>query len=322
MLNYKTHVIAHSDLDGCGCVILAKKATKVRSLKLCHYDTVDDEIVQLLAKAKKENWNRDEHLLLILDICPSRETCVELDKASRGLFTLHLVDHHVTKSWVAEYEWAYFSTASSATLLLLLFLEARAKLVYNNPVREWCRSIDAWDRWQLDSPHRKRGEDLNTLLHFIGFDEFIEKFSNSSDTDVDLTLEYQALLSYIKKNKERKIQKKIDDQLYKTKRYMDGHGNTFQIFFATEYISELAHAILDHPELIDVKYVVIVNPLTGTCSLRSRKDSVDVSALAKMLQGGGHKEAAGFTMNFTNRLETAVFNKLSRIDLPNPRDLL
>lgn len=48
----------------------------------------------------------------------------------------------------------------------------------------------------------------------------------------------------------------------------------------------------------------IVNRSNGKCSLRSEIDSIDMTELAKRFGGGGHKRAAGFSVDTKNILET------------------
>lgn len=61
--------------------------------------------------------------------------------------------------------------------------------------------------------------------------------------------------------------------------------------------SDTGHTLLERRPDLDFVLLYNFNANEVRCSLRARKGGVDVSEFAAFLGGGGHKEAAGFTMN-------------------------
>ena len=84
------------------------------------------------------------------------------------------------------------------------------------------------------------------------------------------------------------------------KEYIDGIMENITILdnrviaFADKYASSIGYTITS---LYPDKYACIINVSKGTVSLRSAKDSgIDVAAIAKRHGGGGHFNAAGFSL--------------------------
>lgn len=302
-MNYDTIFhFSHGDLDGVACTILSKRKFGDSSkiiVELCDYDNINSKLIEFCSR---EHFSVDD-LLLITDICPNSEVCEQIDKI-RDEISVVLIDHHKTKKWVSKYPWAHFNPYICGALGTLewLGLEEEAAL-------EFSRAVNAWDMWLTDSNHRERGENLNSLVSFIGLHEFRKSMQNSKNLDEDLT-RFKDLIFYINKNKKHYVRKVIKEQLGKAQCMMDGLGKTFKILFATDFISEVGYEALNHPESADLHYVVIINPVKNTCSLRSRGNEVDVGEIAKKLGGGGHSSASGFIYNFKKKIGSTIHNLL------------
>jgi nanoRNase/pAp phosphatase (c-di-AMP/oligoRNAs hydrolase) len=74
----------------------------------------------------------------------------------------------------------------------------------------------------------------------------------------------------------------------------DNEGLEAFIVFSEEYSSELGNYIIKE---LGADYVVMINMQRMKVSLRSRKD-INVRSIAEMNGGGGHKNAAGFSIDF------------------------
>lgn len=301
-------VFTHNDLDGAACAVLAKAFYGPRDPKISvsyvNYDTVDEEVINFVENNKFD-------LLLITDITPSREAVSELDRACDSK-KIQLFDHHVTRSWVESYSWAKFDKDFCGASLFFSTIKKEFVKQDTEKFEGFIKAVEAWDIWKTKSKHRKRGENLNMLYKFLGTERFVHEFMRFPKADKEDSA-YTQILSILKDQKEKYVEKVISEQLNKTEYKMDGFGNTFKILFCTDYFSEVGHAALNDPDSEDLKYVVLVNPVYNSCSLRSRGD-VDVSAIAKLLKGGGHKSAAGFAMVFRGRLEKSIHNRLLSIN--------
>jgi len=308
----------HGDLDGC-CVVLARivYGDQLRSIKFCNYDNIDKELSSFLDKKAEEDAKQefpDTPLLLITDITPSDALLKRIDQTP-NLMTV-LLDHHKTKEKsLSKYSWAKFDNNECGTSLVLNFLHSSNtnKLGPLFPeVEELVKAVKAWDLWQLDSPYRKRGEQLNALCFFIGMEEFVEAFSKN--INADKLPEYQNLLRYLERHKKEYIDRIIKEQLHKTE-YCMGFGKNYKILVASEYISEIGQAALADADSEDIHYVVIVNPLTNTVSMRSREgENVDVSAICKRLGGGGHFHAGGCQYHSKKLIKDRVYKLIKNAE--------
>lgn len=298
-------MFTHQDLDAVGSVIIAKWAKlMIKSIEYHDYTSIDQALLGFLGR-------KDYHptdLLLITDICPSQETCDRIDKIAGKEIEVKLLDHHATKAWLTDYSWAVFDTTKSGALLTLNYLFQKEK---DPSVEIFTQAVNAWDLWKVESEYRSRGEDLNSLLYSIGRDEFIEAFARNIKADEEEGFKF--LLEFSKKRKRKAIRQAVQAQYKKAKVYVDNENNQFVVAFATEFISDIAHAILEDENYNDIKYVLVVNPLGDTCSLRSRTDSgVNVALIAQRFGGGGHVNAAGFPFPMKDPLEDTLFKMLNR----------
>ena len=78
--------------------------------------------------------------------------------------------------------------------------------------------------------------------------------------------------------------------------FTDINGYTATVVFAEAYASELGNSIISDG-IAD--YVILINPQQKKISLRSRSE-VDIRCIAEENGGGGHKNAAGFSIKNEN----------------------
>lgn len=300
------HVKSHNDLDAVGLVVVLKRlGYDIASISYHGYPTIDASITKHL----KESYSKDD-LLLIADICPSDSVLEEINRKVSDGAKVVLLDHHKTKLSAAKYKWATIDLEKCGTELVY---DRYKPADWDSPALDmFVEAVSAWDLWKLDSECRKRSENLNSLLGFIGKGAFVKEFS------IDLTADFRGtfaeVIKYLEKRKKKYVKQVIKKQLEHVRCYKDGFNNRFKILFATDYISEIGNAALDHPEAEDLHYVCVINPAWNTCSLRARKGGVDVGAIAKFFGGGGHAAAAGFPCEFTESIEANVWQLLNRLN--------
>jgi oligoribonuclease NrnB/cAMP/cGMP phosphodiesterase (DHH superfamily) len=299
------HLKLHNDLDAVGCRIVAELSNlEIASTSYHTYSDIDAAILNYINN--KEFSEGDT--LLIGDICPSTETAVIIDKEVKNGLDVELIDHHKTRAWVKQYDWAHVDLTKSATEILFFLFENKASVIYS----DFVKAISAWDMWQLESLYRKRGEQLNNLLGFIGKNAFVTSFGKN--LTADLVEPYKTILEHLEARKVQYISQVIRTQLEQARCYVDGFRNKFKVIFASDYISEIGNAILAHPESSDLDYVCVINPIFNACSLRARENGTDVSSIAKFMGGGGHPAAAGFPFSFTEAIEAKVWSALNHLN--------
>lgn len=302
-----THQFSHRDKDGVDCTVLGTIFYGVPEVDIRYvgYDTVDESLMLFI-----EENARNTCRLLVTDICPKKAIVARAmhEWARDTDSALLLVDHHVTSSWIKEYDWAVHSTDACATKLFLEFLlghvgpdhSARSR---EDELREFVEVTDAYDRWLLDSPHRERSEALNRLLYFWGFERYVKKMV--PDLRADQTAANQEIIHILEDSQKQKIERTLDKQLDGSFVMTDRDGLKYAMLVASGDVSLLCHAALDrYPEL---DFVVNVNPMADKADLRSRDGGPDVSKIASRVPGGGgHANAAGFQLSFRDILKVTV----------------
>lgn len=192
-------------------------------------------------------------------------------------------DHHKTALHLNQFGWATVETEFAGAVPFYFFLITNGSLpesISGQVKRYHALTFYANDHdlWRHKSPHSAV---LNSLLHTIGPERFINRFLRNPS--VELTETEKLLLEIEKEKEEKSIREAVE-----TAKVCD----SFAITFAERYASQIGQKLLETFPAVDI--AVIVNARKGTVSFRSRE--TDVSALAKALGGGGHPNAAGFTL--------------------------
>lgn len=277
----KRILITHVDLDGVTCAVLFWAVWPEGSVYFENYDTVNNRLRQIIRDCPDAE-------LYITDISPENDP--ELIDQLRRL-NLLLFDHHKTALPLKEYPWATVDTTRCGAMLFWFWLYAYHGRYIAARAASYERLVwhaNDYDTWKHESP---RSKDINKLLYIYGRDRFIRRFLENPETE-PLQLEELLMLQLEQEKEDRYIQNIIDSGI--SPRW-DAEGRPYALVFAEQYSSQVGHQILERfPTAID--YVVIVNFLHGTVGLRSRKDGVDVSEIAKRYGGGGHPGAAGFPL--------------------------
>ena len=281
----------HGDADGAGCAVVAKFLfpDAERKVTYCQYgtgfDAIDINVMKFLNDVEAGKAKAD--FLLITDICPSPNVCERIEAMKDSFDRVLVQDHHGTTAWASKYSWMEHEAENERSGAKMLFDEGG---IFNQNMDDFVNAIDAYDRWQLESPHRKRGEDLNLLYKFMGFDLFVKEFGNS--VEADKTGWLQHLIPVLKTRVEGMIEAIIHSQM-ETSVHIDKEKRRYAFLtLGSAHASEIGHAILDRYP--DVDYVVMAMPGIDTISMRARKGEVDVGEIAKANGGGGHAAASGF----------------------------
>jgi len=284
----------HSDLDGLACSLVAKfnfpndKITTV----ICDYgDKSVDEAISKFLESPECTCSRGTVALLVTDIAPSLPVCKEIDKHKNMFSWLLVQDHHKTVNWSDEFDWFEHDKLNERCGAKMLYDWGHRK---SDVVEDFVMAVDAYDRWCLDSPYRKRGEVLNDLLKFIGHENFLLEFEGDFEADRGKILPVVRIAK-------RKLDADVISVAENPQVLEDSEGRWFAfVVLGDEDVSSVGHKILELRP--DVSYVAMVIPKHNVVSLRSRKNQVDVSEIAKKRGGGGHREAAGFVVDFKDAL--------------------
>lgn len=263
--------ISHNDLDGVTCGAMTRRFIKDVDNIFCNYNEID----AILEDISLRKYDR----ILITDMSPGKRGLKQI----LGEVDVLVIDHHESSEWLSEMTPTIHDNSRSATLLTYEWLKSEGYDV--SEYAELAECVNDYDMWHLK---RKDSLQMNMLFMKLGVERYLERFSKKSfsgftpDEQLIVELETERRDKYIfAASKSAEMIKDADD---------------YEVFivFAEEYNSELGNYIIKE---LGADYVVLINMQKKKVSLRSRAD-VDVRVIAERNGGGGHKNAAGFSLNF------------------------
>lgn len=261
--------ISHNDLDGIGCGILIKKFLPgTITTAYLGYDDLDAYI--------NENIHFYDRVI-ITDISPTYAHAEMLAGEKDAV----IIDHHASSTKLKQFSFTVHDISKCATLLTWEWLKSQGYAV--EPYHEFALCVNDIDIWTL-----KRDDSLKMglLFNLMGIDRFEKRFCEepyNGFTETEkllITIEEERRDVYIKKAVRNMIMLK------------DKRGLTAAVVFAECHSSELGNRIISDGE---ADYVMLINAQQRRVSLRSAPE-IDVRVIAEENGGGGHKNAAGFSL--------------------------
>lgn len=281
----KVLVISHEDdIDGLGGVILGYLAFKDIDYMLIHVK----EQTEIVDFVKNSNYEK----VFITDLGLEDKIVDEINEL--GMNILHF-DHHETNVYASKYA---FSTveiqrngiSTCGTELFYLYLKENNLLKDNALIKRFVEDTRAYDTWDWVKNNNVEANDLNKLFGIVGIDTYIGKMVDKlRNNNKDIFDETDKYLIELNTQEENKLIELSDKSLI----IREKDGLKFGIVFGNKFLSIIGNTLCNrHPEL---DYMLLIDPLEKKVSLRSVR--IDVSKVAESYGGGGHKYAAGFSLN-------------------------
>lgn len=287
-------LLTHTDLDGIGCYITMKRLYPNATIIPTYSENKDvnknvDRILGLL--------NEDDYFF-ITDLSPSEGKAKEIDE-HKYASNIRLLDHHKTALELNRYDWATVEiededgTLQCGTSLTLFYgidsLEKNIEEIAKHSFIKFIELVRLWDTWDWNRLGIPEAKNLNMLLHTYGREAFVANILSKLDQHLDLFDDIDNTVINIKTREEQDLIDKKDRSIIsiKYKHY------TLGVVFADSNLSVLGNELANR----HLEYDAIAMVTGHTVSLRTVKDNVDVSDIAKTFGGGGHKPAAGFVIS-------------------------
>ena len=281
----KVLVISHEDdIDGLGGVILGYLAFKDIDYMLIHVK----EQTEIVDFVKNSNYEK----VFITDLGLEDKIADEINEL--GMNILHF-DHHETNVYASKYA---FSTveiqrngiSTCGTELFYLYLKENNLLKDNALIKRFVEDTRAYDTWDWVKNNNVEANDLNKLFSIVGIDTYISKMVDKlRNNNKDIFDETDKYLIELNTQEENKLIELSDKSLI----IREKDELKFGIVFGNKFLSIIGNTLCNrHPEL---DYMLLIDPLEMKVSLRSVR--IDVSKVAESYGGGGHKYAAGFSLN-------------------------
>lgn len=281
----KVLVISHEDdIDGLGGVILGYLAFKDIDYMLIHVK----EQTEIVDFVKNSNYEK----VFITDLGLEDKIADEINEL--GMNILHF-DHHETNVYASKYA---FSTveiqrngiSTCGTELFYLYLKENNLLKDNALIKRFVEDTRAYDTWDWVKNNNVEANDLNKLFSIVGIDTYISKMVDKlRNNNKDIFDETDKYLIELNTQEETELIELSDKSLI----IREKDELKFGIVFGNKFLSIIGNTLCNrHPEL---DYMLLIDPLEMKVSLRSVR--IDVSKVAESYGGGGHKYAAGFSLN-------------------------
>lgn len=317
---YKKWIVLYhnSDIDGQGVKILSELIKQenqdIEILYVPCYTRADEGFDKL-----KENIDNYD-IAIIADLNFTKEYA---EKVNKELNTekIMLLDHHKHALYLNEYNWTFVKShdisdrlLSSGTMLFYMVFKDLISSSITNNVRVLSYYIAAHDTWFA---HDNKTKEISKLLYQDNPENLDLLFKANKKEFVNIIVENinNGIIIDEKSNiiieTTKKIVKNYCLLIYNNCKIIKNNNKTIALCFTENYTSEIGNFILNKQPEID--YVVMIMPNVNTVSLRSRdeEDGTDVSLIAMNNDGGGHKPAAGFSIenNDTNEFIKQLMDK-------------
>jgi len=290
--NNKIMMISHiADIDGLGSVILAKKY---------YNDKIDYILCDIgeLNEILKEDYN-DYDMVYICDLEIGSDAVKNISN-NKGLDKkIKHFDHHTISiknnipNYINSKIYLHNRQTCGTELFYEYLLTLDNKINLNNKFyRRFVEAVRENDTWDFQE-EKELGDNLVSIMNLLGPTSYIDfVLSLSYQDDFILPDTYINLL-----NNQEQIKQEYIDKCDKNIFITNYKGNKIAVSISEQYRSVLGDIICKRHQ--DIDYILIINFYRMSCSLRSIRDDIDLSKIAKLYHhnGGGHQKSAGFVID-------------------------
>ena len=314
----KNIIFSHeSDIDGLGCIILAKLAfPEIDYILLPNPEKLELVFREYIISKKLEEYERifvtdlalyDPALTMVANsdlkdkilVFDHHKGAIE-DKMDRYSFTKIVEEDEKGKRCGTELFFEY--------LLDKEYIENTQSL---EQFVEYTRLEDTWEWTKLGS-YGEKAHDLSFLLNSIGKEKYILKMIETLKNNKDVFLLDDDDMNIIN-DKKKEYEEKIGEIISGAEYFIDEEGNKFGVVYSDyEYRNDLSEYIrkIGNPE--SIKYYIVValdKGDFGQKSYRSIDESFDVNMVAMKHGGGGHPQAAGVNITKEQKEKALALGK-------------
>ena len=290
-------LFTHTDLDGAGCAVLYRLACKTAKYRVfhCTYKDIDEKIINAI----EDGLVTPKTEICIADISPSMEV---MKRLVEGFPFLMIWDHHRTALPLLEIfpmgqiiEKDENGLTCGTQLMFDHYIKTGAYCSHVKmdtiELTRFVQAVRSWDTWEWKKHNMEVPKELNVLFNTLGMEKFVNRCCS---------IYYQGQGSLLRSSerfiigaiieKEQKIIESVEPK-HVCERSIYGYRSAVYFTPGNVNVSDLASSfLLRHPEF-DI--FIGIDLVSGTCQYRTSKDNIDVSEIAKMVGGGGHKQASG-----------------------------
>lgn len=285
----KDLLISHvADIDGVSPVILLK-LTKVEFDYILKEPYEMEEFIDELLKTDLDIYKT----IYITDLSLT-ERVYDLLRNSTYWYKFKIFDHHKTHLFASDYDNVIINTSECGTTLFYNYLSSKYR--FRKIVREYIEHVKNLDLWLWCSKNDLTAKELGDLFDLYGRDMYIDEIYKKLRRSYRFKWhKFEKKILQVERNAVDRYLKKKDKEIYK----IEYEGYEIGVLFSERYRSELGNYLSTVHQELDL--IIMIN-MSGGMSLRTSKD-IDISELAKRLNGGGHKQACGAPINDEIKLD-------------------
>ena len=318
----KVMIYSHkNDIDGLGCIILAKLAFgEIAYALVSNTAELETKFNELYGKDASYNS------IYITDLSLTKQTLENIKADAELSKKIRVFDHHISaiKEGCNDYEFTTIIDKDSngkkrcGTDLFYEYLTTNGylnKTLALDEFVELTRLEDTWE-WKNNGEKGQQAHDLAILFNSIKLDNYRKNMTNK--------LQNNKKRFYFTKEEIKKIRRKKQfDALMLQKIWNDAEiftdesENTFAALFA-DY--ELRNELAEYVRKLNIeklKYLVIIaleKGLFGQKSYRAIEDGFDVGSIAESHGGGGHEAAASVNITEEQKVYALTLKKRPSLD--------
>lgn len=287
----KVFLISHiADADGITPVVLTDLVFDEYDYHLLEPSEVDDYMLECFDNNLFDNYD----YIFVTDLCFTDKIASMIDNMDLKN-KIHVLDHHYSRLDLNKYGFIDVKDEvngkkESGTSLYYKYLldNYPNELLSKNSVSKLVDLVRSGDTWEWKKTNNIDARNISTLLANYGNDRYIEKYSKflrENDEfyfdDIDNTI-----IEIDNRRRKEYIENCIDKVIIK-----DIKGYKVGIIFAELYRSELGNALAEYYK-DEIDFIMIIN-MNRSISFRGIKDEFNLGEIAHLLDGYGHKLAAG-----------------------------
>lgn len=299
----------HRDADGMTCGVVGNIFFSKESMDIEYHSY--ESLFKAMKKLFKNRVKLDSYEEIYLtDMNIKESEYLELKELAPHFDfdnKFKMFDHHPTSLPMNKYKFATViveedGVKTCGALLLYNYLVDRYKdeMYYNfgrtveHYLGELIEHVRQWDTWDWAKTNNTYAKYINSLSMIQSINDFVNNTTSRLIWGKEVISDSEmAILKF----EEKEIARYCKGKEQEVKPITIGDYNLGCVF-AERYQSELGN----HLSNTFPKYdgILMVDMAKQKCSLRTSKEDVDLSILAKMYNGGGHVKACGFTLPFDN----------------------
>lgn len=248
-----------------------------------------DEVIESAVNKVTEKYS-NLCSIIIVDLSVSKEMAKKINDSNIDIL---LLDHHITASYLTKYPWCEINKNNSCCGSKMFFdkinrlIGLMDKKTYKS-IAQYKDLVEVTDDIDRCNNDHKGAENIKIFHQALRQENFIQRFIKNPALEFSVPEQY---LIKIYCSHRQDFLKKIKNKVSVLVKTIDGNDIRFGFVVSDKYQSDIGEALYSDLDL-DLDVVVIIG--SENISFRSSKDCLlDLSVLASLNQGGGHKCASG-----------------------------